>query len=128
MRAKQRSPRPAEGGRVSEPDQPQPVTLVFDLPERTERLECPDLYAGHWIEVVTNSPPSQSEGKPLSEFMASVIKAWSFQTRDGHPAPISAEAMQALPPDLWDWLIAEYVERRARPLAQRQKASPPPTA
>lgn len=105
---------------------PEPALLpaiLLDFPERKERLACLDVYEGHWVEVVTNVPPNQSQGKPLGEFMASVIKAWSFQTKDGQPAPITPAALEAFPPDLWNWLIAEYVERRDRPLAQRQNAS-----
>jgi hypothetical protein len=105
---------------------PLPAVLL-DFPERKERLECPDLYAGHWVELVTNVPPNQAQGKALPEFLASVIKAWNFKTPDGQPAPITAAAMEALPPDLWNWLLAEYVERRDCPLGKRPNGSPPPT-
>lgn len=109
--------------------EPAPLpAILLDFPERKERLDCPDVYEGHWVEVRTNVPPNQSQGKPLGDFLASVIKAWSFKTQDGQPAPITAATLDALPPDLWNWLISEYVERRERPLTKRQPDSLPRTA
>lgn len=109
--------------------EPAPLpAILLDFPERKERLDCVDLYAGHWFEVVTNVPPNQSRDRKMGEFLATVITAWSFKTRDGQPASITAEALDGLPPDLWNWLVAEYWERRERPLQQRQPGSLPLTA
>lgn len=111
------------------PPEPAPLPAVLlDFPERKERLACVDLYEGHWFDVVTNVPPNRVRDMKMGDFLATVITAWSFKLQDGQPAPITPEALDGLPPDLWNWLVSEYYERRERPLAKRQPDSLPLTA
>lgn len=118
---------------------PHPVT--FALPERVEKLECVDIYTGHYVKAVTNAPDYKILGRPLLDVLAESIREWTFRAPppEGSPegtngpiVPPSADAIMSLPPDLHNWLINEWQARRALPLALRVSktsadSSPPPT-
>jgi hypothetical protein len=108
---------------------PSPVQIVFDLPERTEALTCPGIYAPHTVTLVLNAPDATYADMSMADALARAVKAWTFRLHDGTPAPITAEALQALPPDLYNWLSEEFVARRRRPLVTPSADnSPAPTA
>lgn len=95
---------------------PAAVQIVFDLPERTEVVPCPSIYAPHTITLVLNAPDATYAAMPMASALAKAVKAWTLRLQDGTPAPITPEAINALPPDLYNWLSDEFVTRRRRPL------------
>lgn len=109
------------------PSPPQMPAILLDFPERTERLDFPDIYAPGWCEVVTNQPDGQVMHLTFSAALAQALRGWSVRLKDGTPAPLTVDVLDALAPDLQNWLITEFLERRRRPLVQRAASLPPPT-
>lgn len=103
-----------------------PPQIMMRYRERVERLDCPDVYAGDWLDVWTNPPDRLvAESPDDGALLVAVIRAWSFETTAGQPAPITVEALAALPRDLVYWIIQEWITRRTAPLASRISALAP---
>ena len=69
-----------------------------------QRIDLPEPYAGWWVEMRVNPSMrvwndfSSGEGERFESALAALIRAWSVEDEDGHPAP--------LPADGYDWLDA----------------------
>src|SRR5262249_41323220 len=116
-----KNPLTGQRAAASEPEAAAANGFVFDFPERVERLDCPEPYQAHHIVVVTNQPDAVVTGQAWADLFAAAIRSWTFRLKDGSAAPITAAAIVALPPDLFEWLKLAWQDARQAPLPWKSK-------
>jgi hypothetical protein len=70
----------------------------------TIRPPLPREVRGHYAKLQSHGENAEAAVRCQAEFYAGLIKSWDVSGGDGQPAPVTAEAVGALPFPVWSQL------------------------